>query len=229
MADERDPLVSRRYRDLGSEEPPAALDQRILARARGRRSFRWHGPVAAAAIIVLAVAVTVHVEREQPQPEPIAQASKEEQPLAARKNEPFAAPAPPAAPEAGGRSRERRESRTRPSTEERKAEARRDAAANQSAPEAPRAAEEAPAQPALRAQQAPAAGAAADSAAKPMASPESRLGKLAGQSPEQWLEAVVELRRQGRHAEADESLKRFRERYPDYRIAEEMKAKIERR
>ena len=106
MADERDPLVTRRYRDLGSEEPPAALDQRILARARGRSGFRWYGPLAAAAAIVLAVAVTVHVEREQPPPESSAQVS-------APKKEPFAAP-PPSAPEASARSRERRDSRARP-------------------------------------------------------------------------------------------------------------------
>src|SRR6267378_1232276 len=83
MTDERDPKVSRRYRELGSEEPPTALDAEILAASRraaetrlallvaptGRR--RWYFPVAAAAIITLAVAVTVQVERQQPDAESI--------------------------------------------------------------------------------------------------------------------------------------------------------------
>lgn len=217
MAEERDPLVSQKYRSLGAEEPPRELDGAILAASRraaekphaplvtpaGRH--RWYFPLAAAAVVVLAVAVTVHLERQQPDPEvppaaaPSATTAQEEG-LGARKTEPAASPAPAAPPETSARSRERRDTRARP------------------APEAQPSREEARA-----------AGAAADSAPKPMASPESRLAKLAEQAPEQWLEAIADLRREGRHAEADESLKRFRERYPDYRIGEEMKAKIERR
>ena len=34
MADPRDPQVSRRYRELGAEEPPHALDEAILAASR---------------------------------------------------------------------------------------------------------------------------------------------------------------------------------------------------
>src|SRR5207247_8690912 len=83
MTDERDPKVSRRYRELGAAAPPAGLDAGSLAASRravetrlaplvaptGRR--RWYFPVAAAAIITLAVAVTVHVERQQPDAESI--------------------------------------------------------------------------------------------------------------------------------------------------------------
>jgi hypothetical protein len=74
----RDPKVSARYRELGAEEPPRALDEAILAASRraaqshpaplvaptGRRA--WFVPLAAAAVLVLAVSVTLHVQFEQP-------------------------------------------------------------------------------------------------------------------------------------------------------------------
>jgi hypothetical protein len=34
-----------------------------------------------------------------------------------------------------------------------------------------------------------------------------------------WLERIVKLRREGREAEADAELKRFRERYPDVQVS----------
>ena len=77
MADERDPKVSQRYRELGRQEPPRHVDDAILAASRrairvrlaplvpptGRR--RWYFPVAAAAIIMLSVAVTWHMQVEE--------------------------------------------------------------------------------------------------------------------------------------------------------------------
>lgn len=41
------------------------------------------------------------------------------------------------------------------------------------------------------------------------------------ESPERWLERIAQLRKQGRHEEADKALAEFRQRYPDYRIPEE--------
>src|SRR5438105_14799516 len=78
MADERDPKVSQRYRELGTEEPPRELDRSILDAARhaterphaplvtpaGRH--RWYFSLAAAAILVMAVAITWQIERVQP-------------------------------------------------------------------------------------------------------------------------------------------------------------------
>jgi hypothetical protein len=80
MTEERDPKVSLRYRELGTEEPPRELDQAILAAAHraadkphaplvapaGRH--RWYFAFGAVAILVLAVAITVQVDR-QPDPE----------------------------------------------------------------------------------------------------------------------------------------------------------------
>jgi hypothetical protein len=216
MTDERDPKVSRRYRELGSEEPPTELDAEILAAARraaetrlaplvpptGRRS--WYFPVAAAAIITLAVAVTVHVERQQPDAEDIAPP-------------PAAAPVP-AAPQL---RKEARAARIEQSP--RKPEAVAKPAVSPATPASSRVADavqerrSADVQPESRAR-------SAESGA-----PARLLGQLAkADSPEAALERIAELRRQGKHDEADKALAEFRRRYPDYRIAEEMLKKVER-
>ena len=95
MADEREPKVSQRYRELPGEQPSPELDQAILAAARrsidkphaplvvpaGRH--RWYYSLAAAAVVVLAVAVTVHVDRQRQNvegaPEPAAKPQREPQ------------------------------------------------------------------------------------------------------------------------------------------------------
>lgn len=61
--------------------------------------------------------------------------------------------------------------------------------------------------------------------------PAAPAAKLAGkpETPEQWLERIARLRAEGKHREADESLAEFKRRYPDYEIAEAMRARIERR
>src|SRR5260221_6013788 len=83
MADERDPKVTQRYRELPGEEPSRELDQHILAgapRAAGHSHaplvtpagrHRWYFSLAAAAVLVFAVAITLHVERQQPDPEAV--------------------------------------------------------------------------------------------------------------------------------------------------------------
>ena len=198
MADERDPEVSRRYRELASEEPPRALDERILARARRRQGFRWYGPVAAAAVLALVVAVTVQMERRQPEGESTPAA------LPANKIEPFTAPAqpspPPMAPEPRPQLRDSAsESATHP------AEARERKQLQEQAPP--------PEEARAMRREAPSLGAAA----------------ALDEAPEAALERIAELRRQGRHEEADEGLKRFRERFPDYSVSDEVRAKVEKK
>jgi len=75
------------------------------------------------------------------------------------------------------------------------------------------------AQPQLQERQAPPPPAAA--AAKPMQA--TVLG------PDQELERIADLRRQGRHDEADKALAEFRKRYPDFRIPEATRERVERR
>lgn len=55
--------------------------------------------------------------------------------------------------------------------------------------------------------------------------------KLAGkpEAPGPWLERIARLRAEGKDQEADKSLAEFKRRYPDYEIAEAMRARIERR
>ena len=55
----------------------------------------------------------------------------------------------------------------------------------------------------------------------------SQLAKFAERSPEQWLQGIADLRRQGRHEEADKELAEFRKRYPKYQISPEMRKQVE--
>ena len=230
MTDDGD--ISRRYRELAREEPPRHLDDAIRAAARravgtrpaplvvptGRQ--RWYFPLAAAAIIVLAVAVTMHVEREQPAEEVVtAPAATEEKP---ELEEPRSVPQP-----------ERRRK-----TESATARELGDAAPPpelQKAPEPPPVAT----QDAIRGAQESAAGALASRAETAPNSAQLRradegqraapLSAFALQSPEQWLQGIADLRRQGRHEEADKSLAEFRRRYPDYRISKDLLEQLEKR
>jgi hypothetical protein len=81
--DPRDPDIDSAYRETARDEPPRALDERVLAAAHRavaarpasiRRSFaqRWRVPVALAATVVLSATVTLMVyesDRAPPVPE----------------------------------------------------------------------------------------------------------------------------------------------------------------
>jgi hypothetical protein len=246
MADERDPDISRKYREVGAEEPPRALDEKILAASRrairgemaahpaplvapaGRR--RWYFPVAAAAVIVLAVTVTIQMERQRPEDEVVASAPaqerKEEVPSAAATAEqpkpaqkparapqaftpepPSAAPAPSTqsaeVPRELAKSNEQAAAVQGNRTEERQVPTD---SARDSVAESPR----------------PQAGAVARGDVRMRA--ESKL-----EAPEAWLERIAALRKQGKQDEADTALADFRKHYPDYRISDETRAKVERK
>ena len=233
MADERDPDVSRRYRELGAEEPPRALDDAILAASRnGLKRRNWYAPVALAATLVLVVAVSIQVERQKPDEEFLAQAPqpaaapiekkdelplREERVLKARPaRPPQAASSPP-----GGFTPDPRPAAPGPQS----ADALRDLAKSNE----PAAAAEAPrrAEPESRAR-------AQVPAPAPQAAPAQEGARASGAvaalyvGPQRWLEQIAELRKEGKHDDADKLLEEFRKTYPDYRISDEMRAKVER-
>jgi hypothetical protein len=220
----------------------------------GRR--RWYFPLAAAAIIVLAVSVTIHVERQQLDAEVFEAATPPKAPPEEKLTQPEP-PAEPASPRvfAPDPKLQRPPAPPAPQAEQsRQLPAQRDAvpAAPRGAP-APSAAPPPPAAAAEdrmlgKSQQAPATVPQAKpeaakrealmrEEARARASRESaavsgavgaRLS-AAHASPEQWLQGIADLRRQGRHDEADKALAEFRRVYPDYKISEAMLEKVEKR
>ena len=233
MEDDKD--VSRRYRELGGEEPPPALDARIRAEARsaletraaplvpptGRR--RWYFPVAAAAVIMLAVAVTMQVEREQPQEVAMPEKQKVEE----------AKPQPPAHADALAKRPEPRPFAEAPKTRAPAEAAPAGARSRQDFTRDNRERQEPPA--ATPPTAAPAAPPAASAEAEPqrklqaeVASGALARSKAAEEAPEAWLERIARLRAEGRHDEADKALAEFRKRYPDYKIPPETLRKVER-
>jgi hypothetical protein len=234
MAEERDPQISRSYRDLGAEEPSPALDEAILAasrRAVGRKR-RWYGPVALAATLLLVVAVTTQVERRKPDEEIVAtappQAQKEDRAAsqveakkpALSRPQPFTPEPPPAAaPPNAGAMRDLAKSNEAPAAQDR-------ARADQAPASPPVVAEAAPPpQPARREMESARTQASAAAGAR---ATDQMQSKVEAETPESSLERIAQLRKQGKQEEADKALAEFRKRHPDYRISDEMRAKVER-
>ena len=246
MADERDAKLSQHYRDLEPLEPPAELDRRILAAAREPRGahaplvvpagrHRWYYSLAAAAVLVFAVAITLHVEREKPDPEITATApppqtqerrgsiTQEPKPQAAPAESKRADVAPPAEPAPSKPAAAQESPSSGPALDYSRLEKPVAPAAK------PAAKAEAKAEPLLRsevreessvvARSAPAQADLGAAAAARVAPPPEK--------PERWLERIAELRSRGRHADADRELAEFRRVYPNYRLTEVMRERVE--
>ena len=247
---ERDPRVSQRYRELGVEEPPRALDEKILAASRraipgemrarpaplvvptGRR--RWYFPVAAAAVITLAVAVTVQMERQKPEEEFNASAParvmKEEQVASA----PAAAEAPKSAPKPA-RAPQQFTPEPPPTVQAPRA-APPDSQSADALRDLAKSNEQATSAQGARAPEAPAEARARNDVRREVESPRPQAGVMARgalqsnvETPEAALERIAELRKQGKHEEADKALAEFRQRYPEYRLTDEVRAKVEKK
>jgi hypothetical protein len=205
MAD--DPKISQRYRELPREEPPRHVDDAILAAARRAADARPAPLVTPAGrrrwYFPLAAAAIIVLAVAV-----TVQVERQQRDVEVAEAPAAAAPPPreeqPAAPK---REVFAPEPKPAPSLERRVQKAAAPLADLQEAP--------APAQ--------------AQQAARARAEVSGVVGKLATVSPEQWLQGIADLRRQGRHEEADRQLAEFRKRYPDYRIPEAMLEKVEKR
>jgi hypothetical protein len=249
-----DDAVSRRYRELPAEEPPRALDEAILAASRrahaaSRRPTsarpapaqlsawaptgrgRWYVPLAAAAVIVLAAGLGLHLQLERPEVEDVTPPSPTVLQAPSQKN---SAKAPSGVKDKVKENAEKKpELRPQSRDHEKYAESRADSAASEPAPFP---AQNAPAPPKLAAPPAPAASPApALAQRRDRAEQSAASGAVAKRAmemdatPEKALERIAELRKAGKDDEADKALAEFRKRYPDFKLSDEMKAKVERR
>lgn len=210
---------------------------------------RWYAPLAAAAVLVLALAVTLHMEYEQPdigQPAPAAKQAAA----------PPAAPPPAAPPEAKDANDAAKPVRPKAAEMSRRSAPEPFPADRAAAAPAASASRAAPApSPELSSRADQALGSASSAAGAGAREVEERISRDAGaaapapqagrvqalrkrsvaqadmqaETPERELERIADLRRQGRHDEADKALAEFRKRNPDYVISETMRERVERR
>jgi hypothetical protein len=220
---EHDDNVSRRYRSLAREEPPAALDRSILAasrRAVGKPALsrRWAAPVSIAAVLVLAFGVTLQMQREEPGIEYSAPSKPPSVPSAAPVQS--AAPEPQAFPRA----------KSAPAAPERRLRKQQASPQLESAAAPPAEKRETfvdtpVATTGIRGLSADESRSAPQSAAAPAARSRADAASASDRlqsDEERELERIAKLRAEGRHDEADKALGEFRRKHPDYRIPEAM-------
>jgi type IV secretory pathway VirB10-like protein len=230
---EREVLRGYRAANEALDEAPRAETRAAVLAAAARvveakpravdRMRHWRFPLAAAATVLIstiAVLVATRTEQEAAKiaaapPETSAQASADiyaPEPPAAAPAAPPPAPAQPApsaetpqaAPPAPQAAR-----RAAPPAE------KLEAPAVAAAPAAPPAAADAVASSEARAER---SAADSESAGLRAARERARAAAPAELAPAQWIERIVALREAGRDDEADRELKRFRERYPDFKL-----------
>ena len=236
--DLRDPKLSRLYKQASQAEPPPALDAAILAAARAAAApqrpprpwwRRLQAPFALTATVVLAVVLTLSMDRNPP-PDgeiPTTPSGKERPPAteqvapASRNAAEALAPAAPA----------RKEAQRPKATPEKQTPATN--SQDGPHPAAPTAVQGTPGASTAKAAPAPAAdaestGMLGSERRKPLAEPALKAKREAAtalpqKSPETWLEEIRSLRRQGRLAEAERSLREFRTAYPAYQLPEDLR------
>jgi hypothetical protein len=214
---------------------------------------RWYYSLAAAAVLVFAVALTMHIERQQPDPEAAASASSAQNEQArvdeakaataekrgqleskpAARAEPFAPDPKPQAPASDAAAPAPQAPMADEMRVQREASSSQQGAAAAAKPAPSAAPARAGPSPQVDETQAAQAGRARSevSAMQRYAASESAEKRAMAQAPpekpERWLERIAELRSRGKHAEADKALAEFRRAYPDYRLSEVMRERVE--
>lgn len=194
-----DRKVSQRYRELPREEPPRDVDDAILAASRRASAPRRFAWYVPLATAAIIV-LAVAVTVHLERPRPDLEVA--EAPVAAR------APQREEQPQASKREK------SAPREDARLADLYKPT------PAAP--------QPAAPPAAAPSRAENQSTMGERRAATD-RVAAAAARSPEQWLQGIADLRRQGRHEEADRELAEFRKRHPDYRIPEATLEKVEKR
>jgi hypothetical protein len=226
VSEHRDPELSALYRSTAVEEPPIALDERILAAARRsltttpprRRStwVRWLAPMGLAATVVVSVSVVLLVERERPD-----LVNNELSAPAPAPAEPAAVRAPAAAlsssqPKAGVRSEPQRQRASALASPELHFEsAPADVQVQKALPT-----------PAPAPAQVPAPAAVPPAAAQATGAALKRQAEQALPVPEAWLAEIRNLLREQRLGEAHTRLDAFRRAYPDYPVPRDIEDQL---
>ena len=230
----------------------AAAQASVIAKPRRQ----WAVPVSLAAVLVLSVSVTLRVFEERPDTQSMqapAAPPVAARPSATSPSEPApSVPSPPAPPSASASASASPPSATaqaNPSPRSANAQPERLARQEAAAPEEHRAGSAtAPSfvpSPQADSAQVPAAAAPPPRVGPPPAAfaersmaradraplaaksaADSNLASAEAERPEAWLDRIVTLRAQARHAEADENFAQFKRRYPSYIIAPEVLEKI---
>lgn len=244
--DERDPRLSQAYREAEHPEPSPALDARILAAARQavtppprRRAgwFGWAAPLSTVAVLVLGIGLLFRMQQDAPDtlreaaPPPAAPPASalpppitSSQESRSARHAPRWSEVPPAAPAAQPEAAdslaampEREAAREAPAVAAQSAE-------NKAMPapaDLARAAAPAPAASNLGADRADRAPAAAQLAALGLMS-KRKAASVVDDGPEQRVEKIRRLLREGRIEEARKSLDELRERYPAFVLPEDL-------
>ena len=230
--------LKRLYAAAPVDEPPAALDAAIRARARrevgspmhaagfGRRA--WAPSLALAAVLVLTVSVVVMMEREQPEVASdvadVANVAGIAPPARDLALAPAAKPradegASAAAPRAASRespAQDRKPGMEQPAQGASKPESLLQAPSVATAPAAP----DTTAVARSSARQAAGAGAMDALSETTPGRGVALRASPAAESPEAWLRRLAELKQQGKLREFEESLAEFRKRHPAYVVPE---------
>jgi len=245
MSPEEEELEAQRsrlsgyYRAGSTEEPAAHLDTAILAAARrevalSRFARSWHLPASVAAVLVIGVSLALMTNEIEDSLPPA------DTPVGTAEQATQAAPAQTMRRKAESRPRSERESRPsrdRSARIDRDADSRQNSAAGKmDAADTPASVAAAVPGPALKQLEGTAPPEAmaerneglADAVQEKRAA--AQLRKEAAPSsarptdaPEEWLNRIGELLRDGKTSEAREQLAGFRKRYPDYRLPEALR------